>query len=111
MKSNVINRERAFQIIIAPQVSEKATFIADKNNQIIFKVATDANKIEIKSAIEQLWSSQKIEVESVQISNVKGKKKRFGKLFGKRSGWKKAYVSLKGKQEIDFTDVKLFEDK
>ena len=111
MKTMAISRERAFQVIIAPQVSEKATFIAEKNNQVIFRVSSDANKIEIKSAIEQLWGSQKIKVESVQISNTKGKKKRFGKLLGKRSGWKKAYVSLKGNQEIDFTDVKLFEDK
>ncbi len=94
-----------------PQVSEKATFIADKHNQIIFRVSSDANKMEIKSAIEQLWKAQNIQVKSVQISNVKGKKKRFGRYLGRRAGWKKAYVSLKGNQEIDFTDVKLFEDK
>lgn len=111
MKTVNISRERAFQIILSPQISEKATFIADKHHQIIFRVASDANKTEIKSAIEQLWESQKIQVESVQISNVKGKNKRFGRYMGKRSGWKKAYVSLKGDQEIDFTDVKLFEDK
>jgi|SRR5690606_28270399 len=111
MRPVIINREKAFKIILAPQISEKATFIADKNNQIIFRVSPDANKIEIKSAIEQLWKAQNIQVESVQIANVKGKKKRFGKYLGKRSGWKKAYVNLKGKQEIDFTDVRLFEDK
>jgi large subunit ribosomal protein L23 len=111
MKSVTISRERVFEVIRMPQVSEKATFIADKHNQIIFRVSSDANKMEIKSAIEQLWKAQNIQVKSVQISNVKGKKKRFGRYLGRRAGWKKAYVSLKGNQEIDFTDVKLFEDK
>lgn len=111
MSVGLITLERACNLIIIPQVSEKATFIAEKNNQIIFFVAKDSNKIEIKEAIELIWKKQNIQVESVQISNLKGKKKRFGRNFGSKNDRKKAYVSIKGKQEIDFTDVKLFEDK
>ena len=111
MSSGLITLERACNLIISPQVSEKATFIAEKNNQIIFYVTKDANKIEIKQAVELLWRKQNIQVENVQISNLKGKSKRFGRYFGSKNDRKKAYVSIKGKQEIDFTDVKLFEDK
>ena len=111
MKSPVLSQERVFEIIRSPQISEKATFVADKNRQIIFRVSSDANKIEIKSAIEQLWKAQDIQVKSVRVANVKGKKKRFGKHFGKQPGWKKAFVSLKGDKEIDFTDVRLFGGK
>jgi len=108
---DLITLERACNLIISPQVSEKATLIAEKSNQIIFYVAKDSRKNEIKQAIELIWKKQNIQVESVQISNLKGKKKRFGRNFGSKSDRKKAYVSIKGKQEIDFTDVKLFEDK
>ena len=107
----MISNERALEIIKAPQISEKSTFIAEKTKQIIFYVSCDANKTEIKSAIEQIWKSQGIQVKSVQVINVKGKKKRFGRYLGRKSDWKKAFVSLKGDREIDFTDAKLFEDK
>ncbi|CAE6501394.1 LSU ribosomal protein L23P [Nitrosomonas nitrosa] len=111
MRSRSINQERAMQIILAPQISEKATLIAEKNNQYIFRVLPDAAKDEIKAAIEYLWKSQKIEVTKVQISNIKGKEKRFGKFLGKRSNWKKAYVGVKKGQELSFSDLKQGDDK
>ena len=89
------------QVLLAPQISEKATFVADKNEQVIFRVASDATKPEVKAAVELLF---KVAVESVQISNVKGKQKRFGRFRGSRNDWKKAYVSLKPGQEINFVD-------
>ena len=66
---------------------------------MIFKVASDATKPEIKAAVELLF---KVQVESVQVANVKGKEKRFGRFIGRRKNWKKAYVSLKPGQEINF---------
>ncbi|HNH91730.1 50S ribosomal protein L23 [Accumulibacter sp.] len=96
-----MNQERLMQVLLAPQISEKATFIADKYQQIIFRVVPDATKPEIKSAVELLF---KVTVDSVKIANVKGKKKRFGRMMGHRKGWKKAYVCLKAGQEINFVD-------
>lgn len=96
---NAFNQERLMQVLVAPQVSEKATFIADKNEQVIFIVAPDATKPEIKAAVELLF---KVQVESVQVSNLKGKKKRFGRFMGKRKDIRKAYVRLKPGQEINF---------
>ena len=93
------------QVILAPQVSEKATYIAEKHNHVIFRVAQDATKSEIKAAVELMWKPQNIEVKSVQIANVKGKKKRFGRFIGRRSNWKKAYVSIQSGQEINFSDI------
>jgi large subunit ribosomal protein L23 len=91
--------ERLMQVLLAPQISEKATYIADKNEQVIFRVASDATKPEVKAAVELLF---KVEVKAVQVSNVKGKQKRFGKMMGRRKGWKKAYVCLRPGQEINF---------
>lgn len=96
-----MNQERLMQVLLAPQISEKATFVADKNEQVVFRVTPDATKPEVKAAVELLF---KVSVESVQIANVKGKKKRFGRFMGSRKGWKKAYVSLKPGQEINFVD-------
>lgn len=96
-----MNQQRLMQVLLAPQISEKATFIADKNEQVVFRVASDATKPEVKAAVELLF---KVSVESVQISNVKGKQKRFGRFRGSRNDWKKAYVSLKPGQEINFVD-------
>lgn len=93
------SQERLMQVILAPQVSEKSTFVADKYSQVIFRVAQDATKPEIKAAVEFLF---KVQVESVQVANVKGKRKRFGKYTGRRRNWKKAYVCLKPGQEINF---------
>ncbi len=100
MTAPTFTAERLLQILLAPQISEKSTYVADKFDQVIFKVARDATKPEVKAAVELLF---KVEVESVQISNVKGKQKRFGRFIGRRDHWKKAYVCLKPGQEIDFT--------
>ncbi len=94
-----MNQQRLFQVLLAPQISEKSTWVADKYEQVIFKVATDATKPEIKAAVELLF---KVEVESVQVANVKGKVKRSGRFTGRRKDWKKAYVSLKPGQELNF---------
>lgn len=94
-----ISQERLLQVLLAPQISEKATFVADKNEQVVFRVAQTATKPEIKAAVEQLF---KVEVKSVQVSNLKGKEKRFGRTIGRRKGWKKAFVCLKPGQEINF---------
>lgn len=96
-----MNQQRLMQVLLAPQISEKATYVADKHEQVIFRVATDATKPEIKAAVELLL---KVEVESVQVANVKGKVKRFKGAVGRRKGWKKAFVSLKPGQEINFVE-------
>ena len=96
-----MNQQRLMQVLLAPQISEKATYVAEKNGQVIFRVASDATKPEIKSAVELLF---KVEVDSVQVANVKGKVKRFKGATGRRKGWKKAYVCLKPGQEINFVD-------
>ena len=93
------SNERLMTVLLAPVVSEKGTFIADKYEQVIFHVAPSATKPEVKAAVEMMF---KVQVESVQIANVKGKKKRFGTHIGRRRNWKKAYVSLKPGQEINF---------
>ena len=92
-------QDRLLQVILAPQITEKAARVADKNQQIAFKVRTDATKPEIKAAVELVF---KVEVQSVTVANVKGKQKRAGRIMGRRSDWKKAYVSLKPGQEINF---------
>jgi large subunit ribosomal protein L23 len=74
-----MNQERLMQVLLAPQISEKATFMADKNEQVIFRVVSDATKPEVKGAVELLF---KVSVESVQIANVKGKQKKFGRSHG-----------------------------
>ncbi|MBI1907719.1 MAG: 50S ribosomal protein L23 [Rhodocyclales bacterium] len=94
-----ISQERLMQVLLAPQISEKATYIADKNDQVVFRVNSDATKPEVKAAVELLF---KVEVKSVQIANVKGKVKRFGKITGRRKDWKKAFVCLKPGQEVNF---------
>lgn len=93
-----MNQERLMQVILAPVVSEKSTMVADKHEQIVFRVATNATKPEVKAAVELLF---KVQVESVQMLKVKGKVKRFGQRIGRRNDWKKAYVSLKPGQEIN----------
>ena len=99
MSTRSFNQERLMQVLIAPQVSEKSTFVGEKNNQFVFRVLTDATKPEIKAAVELMF---KVEVSTVQTSNVKGKEKRFGRFIGRRRSWKKAFVSLKPGQEINF---------
>lgn len=93
------SQERLMQVLLAPQISEKATLLADRNGQVVFKVHSSATKPEVKAAVELLF---KVEVNAVNIANVKGKVKRFGRSIGRRKDWKKAYVSLKPGQEINF---------
>lgn len=95
------SQERLLQVLLAPQISEKATFVAEKNEQIVFHVASDATKPEVKAAVEALF---KVQVKSVQVLNVKGKVKRFGRTIGQRKGWKKAFVCLMPGQEINFVE-------
>ena len=98
-----MNAERLMQVILAPVVTEKATMVAEKNQQFAFRVVADATKPEIKAAVELLF---KVQVESVQVLNRKGKVKRFGRFVGRRRSERKAYVALKEGQEIDFAEVK-----
>ncbi|MFH1604827.1 MAG: 50S ribosomal protein L23 [Pseudomonadota bacterium] len=93
------NQERLMQVLLAPQVSEKSTLVGEKNNQVVFRVVGNSTKAEIKAAVELLF---KVQVVSVQVANVQGKNKRFGKMNGRRKNWKKAYVCLKPGQEINF---------
>ena len=99
MSTAKYNAERLATVLLAPVVSEKGTHIADKHEQAIFKVMPDATKPEIKAAVEAMF---KVQVESVQIVNVAGKVKRFGRFVGRRRSWKKAYVCLAPGQEINF---------
>ena len=98
-KVSGLNQERLMQVLLAPVVSEKSTYVADKNEQVVFRVVANATKPEIKAAVELLF---KVQVDSVQVANVKGKEKRFGRFIGRRRHWKKAYVCLKPGQEINF---------
>jgi large subunit ribosomal protein L23 len=91
---------RLTQVLIAPIISEKATMAAEKHNQVLFKVLRDATKPEIKAAVELMF---KVNVESVQTVQHKGKTKRFGKSIGRRDHIKKAYVSLAAGQELNFS--------
>jgi large subunit ribosomal protein L23 len=96
-----MNQQRLMQVLLAPQISEKATYVADKHEQVVFRVASDATKPEVKAAVELLF---KVTVKSVQIAVVKGKQKKFGRFMGSRNNWKKAYVCLNAGQEINFVD-------
>jgi len=97
--SAAMDRERLMQVLLAPQVSEKSTFVGEKNNQYVFRVVVDATKPEIKAAVELMF---KTKVKAVRVVNVKGKQKRFGRFEGRRRNWKKAYISLLQGQEISF---------
>jgi large subunit ribosomal protein L23 len=98
-KKTRFNPERLMTLILAPVISEKGTAIAEKHNQTIFRVAPDATKPEIKEAVEFMFN---VEVENVTVVNVGGKLKRAGRFVGRRRDWKKAYVTLKAGQEINF---------
>lgn len=87
-------------ILQAPIVSEKSTVAAETNKRFVFKVQKQATKKQIREAVEKMFS---VEVAAVQVLNVKGKQKRFGRFAGKRSDWKKAYVKLKPGNDIDFS--------
>jgi large subunit ribosomal protein L23 len=97
-----MNYERIYKVLLGPLVSEKATFVAERHGQYVFRVASDASKPEIKRAVEQLFN---VKVEGVQVLNLKGKTKRTARGVGKRSDTRKAYVTLADGQDIDFADV------
>ena len=96
-----MNQDRLMQVILAPIVSEKSTFIAEKNEHVACRVVPTATKPEIKAAVELLF---KVEVDAVRVLNRKGKTKRAGKRMGKRSNTRIAYVALKQGQEIHFDE-------
>jgi len=98
MNAPIFNPERLMQVLLAPVVSEKSTFVADKNEQVVFRVVADATKPEIKAAVELMF---KVEVKGVSVVNTKGKSKRFGKSMGRRDNVRKAYVTLKPGQELN----------
>jgi large subunit ribosomal protein L23 len=97
-----IEKGKLANVLLSPVVSEKSSIAAEENNRFVFKVQKVATKLEIKKAVEMMFE---VEVETVQVLNVKGKVKRFGRSLGKRSDWKKAYVKLKEGHDIDFASA------
>ena len=95
------SEERLMKVLLAPVISEKATFVAEKNEQVVFLIAPDATKLEVKAAVELLF---KVQVESVQVANRQGKQKRAGRFVGRRNHTRRAFVCLKPGQEINFTE-------
>jgi large subunit ribosomal protein L23 len=94
-----MNKDRLMQVLVSPVISEKSTLAADQGGQVVFKVAKDASKPEIRRAVELLFE---VEVDQVRVLNANGKTKRFGAMQGRRADWKKAYVKLKPGHDIDF---------
>ena len=94
-----MNQERLMKVLLAPIVSEKSTRVADASRQFVFKVMKDASKPEVKKAVELMFD---VKVDKVQITNMRGKVKAHGRSIGRRSDWKKAYVTLSEGHDIDF---------
>jgi large subunit ribosomal protein L23 len=94
-----VSQERLYKVLLGPVVSEKAAVLGEQSNQVVFKVLRDADKAEIKAAVQKLFN---VQVEDVRTVNVKGKNKRTRHGIGHQSDWKKAYVRLAQGQEIDF---------
>ena len=94
-----MNQEKLMTLLLAPRVTEKSTMVGEKYQQYVFKVLKSATKPQIRQAVELMF---KVEVDSVQVTNVKGKYKAFKQAVGKRSDWKKAYVKLKPGFEINY---------
>jgi large subunit ribosomal protein L23 len=102
MNTNLkFSEERLMKVLLAPVISEKATFVAEKNQQVVFLVMPCATKLEIKAAVQMLF---KVDVESVQVANRQGKQKRSGRFNGRRNHTRRAFVCLKPGQEINFTE-------
>ena len=95
-----MNQERMCEVLRYPIVSEKSTMVAERNKQIVFVIASDATKSEVKTAVEKIFS---VRVLSVQVLNVRGKEKRFGRTLGRQSDKRKAYVRLHADDDIDFS--------
>ena len=98
-----MNPNRLTQVVIAPVISEKSRLVGEKQNQYVFRVMQDATKAEVKAAIESLF---KVTVDAVNVVNIAGKQKRFGRSMGRRRNIRKAYVSLAAGQEINFAETK-----
>ena len=96
-----MNEERIYKVILGAHISEKTTTVADESNSVTFKVSKDANRPEIKAAVEKIYN---VKVESVTVLNVKGKVKRTMRGTSKKPSWKKAYVRLADGHDIDFAD-------
>ena len=92
-------QERLMTVLYGPHMSEKSTIVAEENNQIVFRVRTDADKKEIRQAVELLFE---VKVDKVTVVNCRGKVKRQGRRLGRRVNWKKAYVKLAADSRIDF---------
>jgi large subunit ribosomal protein L23 len=97
--SNPLDQERLMTVLLGPHVSEKASILADKHNQVVFRVRRDSNKADIRRAVELLFN---VKVEQVQVVNCRGKIKRSGNEWGRRQNWKKSYVTLAEGDDIDF---------
>lgn len=95
------SEERLMKVLLAPVISEKATFVAEKHEQVVFSILPDATKLEVKAAVELLF---KVQVASVQVVNRAGKQKRAGRFMGRRNNTRRAFVCLKPGQEINFTE-------
>jgi large subunit ribosomal protein L23 len=96
-----MNQERLMKVLIGPHLSEKSTNLMGESNQVVFKVRRDATKSEIRKAVEMLFE---VDVKNVTVANIKGKIKRFGLSYGRRSDWKKAYIRLAEGQTIEEFD-------
>ena len=94
-----MNQERLFKVLLGPHITEKSAMSAGTATQVVFKVATDATKLEVRKAVEQLFE---VKVDGVRVVNMKGKTRRTKTGLGRRSDWKKAYVRLAEGQDIDF---------
>lgn len=101
MRNSALSKDKLFQVLIAPVVTEKSTRAAEFGGQVVFQVLQSATRNDVKTAVEQAFD---VEVESVKILNVKGKTKRFGRSIGKRNDRKKAYIRLKEGSDIDFAE-------
>ena len=97
-----MNLERMNNVLVSPLITEKSATLTEEHKQFVFKVASDATKREIKAAIEKLFN---VVVKNVQVLNVKGKEKRFGKTLGKRKDWKKAFVCLAEGHDLNFSKL------
>lgn len=97
-----MKQEKIMHVLLQPRITEKASRIGDRNRQFVFKVANAAGKAAVRKAVETMFS---VEVQSVQVCNVKGKRKVFKQKPGRRPGWKKAYVTLKPGFDINFVQT------
>ena len=97
-----MNPERMYKILVGPQISEKSTLAAESSNQVVFKVALDANKLEVKRAVEKLFNVKVVQVRMLRMKG-KVKRNRFGDV--RREDWKKAYIRLEQGHDIDFASM------